>query len=354
MKKRGPTLLSVLLGLALVVGLVGYAVFGPQIGALTSITPLADGLYYLEYRGDYGFSTFLAEGGATSDEEVAAFVTRFLTRGFRKFEAPENILAGCSTLAAQNQDSGRLFGRNFDLQECTALIVKTVPGEGYASISTSNSYFLGLGNDFTPRSLADKMGMLAAAYVPLDGMNEKGLCVAVNALDYPQQTRQNTGKPGLTTTTAIRLLLDGAADVNEAVELLAQYDLHSSADMEYHFALADAAGKAVVVEYIDNVMFVTETAVVTNHFLTPGPLFEVCSSPWDRRYEVLHDHLAESGGIMDSARFKRALADAVQSDRNLSTQWSIVYDQKALRLKYYHRRDFANAFVFELGKDGAR
>lgn len=41
--------------------------------------------------------------------------------------------------------------------------------------------------------------------------------------------RQDTGKLDLTTTTAVRLLLDKASDVEEALELLSQYAMHASA-----------------------------------------------------------------------------------------------------------------------------
>ena len=93
---------------------------------------------------------------------------------------------------------------------------------------------------------------VAAPFAPMDGMNEKGLCVAVLMIQDRPGFQQDTGRPDLTTTTAVRLLLDKAADVEEAVDLLSQYDMHASAGMMVHFALADATGHSVVVEYIDN------------------------------------------------------------------------------------------------------
>ena len=57
-------------------------------------------------------------------------------------------------------------------------------------------------------------------YAPLDGMNEKGLAVSVNMIQDSPGISQDSGKPALTTTTAVRLLFDRAADVEEALELL--------------------------------------------------------------------------------------------------------------------------------------
>ena len=88
---------------------------------------------------------------------------------------------------------------------------------------------------------------LAALYAPLDGMNEAGLAVSVNLIEDSDNIEQDTDKPDITTTTAIRLLLDKAANVDEALDLLRQYDLHSSMGMMIHFALADSAGRSVAV-----------------------------------------------------------------------------------------------------------
>ncbi len=348
LKERRFAALYWLLGLMLIAVAAGGLLFGSQIRAVNSIKQLSGGLYYLEYSGDYGFSSFLEGGGAASDYEVAAYFSKFLTKGLYKIEPPEKIISGCSTIAVKNTGPGYLFGRNFDLHDCAGIIVKTRPKDGYASISTSTPYFLGLGSDFVPQGIVDKFTMLAAVYVPLDGMNEKGLCVAVNALDYHERTNQNTGKLPLTTTTAIRLLLDRAANVGEAVELLAQHDMHASADMEYHFAISDASGKSVVVEYIDNEMYVTELPVVTNKFLTPGRLYGIGEGDWDRRWEILNEKLAKAEGKMNVEQIKDALMSAAQSEGNVKTQWSIIYDQSALGMRYYHRRDFENYFSFEV------
>ena len=105
--------------------------------------------------------------------------------------------------------------------------------------------------DKLPETFKEKIITLATPYAPLDGINEKGLTVAVLRIgDEP--TNQDTGKVDIMTTTAIRLMLDKAADVEEALALLEQYDMHSSAGACYHFQISDARGKSVVVEYVDN------------------------------------------------------------------------------------------------------
>ena len=60
------------------------------------------------------------------------------------------------------------------------------------------------------------------------------------------------------------------SNVEKALELLQQYDFHSSMGMMVHLALADADGRSVAVEYVDNEMIVIETPVVTNFYLADG------------------------------------------------------------------------------------
>ena len=67
----------------LIVIVVGaWAMFGPLITAANSIEKLEDGLYAMEYDGDYGFDAFLAGGGAASDSEVASYLVSYLSHGF--------------------------------------------------------------------------------------------------------------------------------------------------------------------------------------------------------------------------------------------------------------------------------
>lgn len=97
-------------------------------------------------------------------------------------------------------------------------------------------------------------------------------------------TNQNTEKTDLTIVSAIRLLLDKAATVDEAIELLKQYDMNSSIGTSHHLAISDARGRSVVVEYINNEMIVTETNVITNHYLSQGEKFGVGTEESHYRY----------------------------------------------------------------------
>lgn len=105
------------------------------------IMELEAGLEAVRFDGDYKFSDFLAQGGATSDHEVVEFLAENLLNGMTTGEITDGIF-GCSTLTAADAEGNVLFGRNFDWDRCNAIIVEAHPENGYASVSTVNVDFI--------------------------------------------------------------------------------------------------------------------------------------------------------------------------------------------------------------------
>ena len=316
---------------------------------ISEIVTLEPGFSSASFSGDDGFGAFLAGGGASSDTEVVQFLAAELLADVTMNSAS----FGCSTLAVSSPDGHTLFGRNFDWQRCEALVVTSKPTDGYASISTVNLGFISQAGGSLGKSLAQNDArVLTALYAPLDGMNEKGLAVSVNMIQDSALIDQDTGKPDLTTTTAVRLLLNKAAGVDEALTLLRQYDLHSSMGMMIHLALADPTGRAVVVEYIDNEMVVTETPIVTNFYLAEGPKQGIGTQQSHTRYDILTQTLAEHSAMsMDDVR--DALNSVSKHNFNdfESTEWSAVFDLSTGEAHYYHRENYDNRFTFSISRE---
>ena len=85
----------------------GWRLFGGIITAANSIEKLEDGIYSLEYNGDYGFDEFLTWGGAAS--EVAKYLTSFCPAVFTRWKAmcrPESLAAQPS---AHRMNTARFF-----------------------------------------------------------------------------------------------------------------------------------------------------------------------------------------------------------------------------------------------------
>lgn len=318
----------------------------------TEIKELEHGFLTVAYQGDYSFDEYLEQGGAATDAEVIEFLTDTLLSGidFNFFSGT----FGCSTISVKSPEGDSLFGRNFDWENCEAMVVSAYPDKGYTSISTVNMDFIQQGADGVAALAlqADNVRTIAALYAPLDGMNEAGLVVSVNMIQDSATISQTTKKPDITTTTAIRLLLDQAANVEEALTLLSQYDMHGSMGMMVHFALADADGHSVVVEYVDNEMIVTETPVVTNFYLAEGEKNGIGTAQSHERYDILMKQLSESD-TMSTEDVKDALHSVSKGNFGEfeSTEWSIVFNQSTKEVRYYHRENYKNSYLFTVKEE---
>lgn len=319
----------------------------PQLPVISQITTLESGLSSASFSGDDGFEAFLAQGGASSDADV----TQFLASRLLADAAVNGSSFGCSTLTVSSPDGHQLFGRNFDWQTCNALVVTSKPSQGYSSISTVNLGFISqAGGSLNQMLEQNDIRVLAALYAPLDGMNEKGLAVSVNMIQDSASINQNTEKSDLTTTTAVRLLLNKAASVDEALDLLRQYDLHASMGMMIHFALADTTGKGVVVEYINNEMVVTETPVVTNFYLAEGTKHGIGTQQSHERYNILTQTLADHPTMtMEDVRDAMDIVSKDNFNEFESTEWSAVFDLNTGTAHYYHRENYENRYTFSIG-----
>lgn len=314
----------------------------------------ANGVYVIHYREDYKLQQLLDEGGVTTQDELAKYLIRILLKGL-----PVNIdydvpSLACSTFVATTPDGEYLMGRNLDNQETDLAVVKTSPKNGYRSVSVVNLSFLGYNREHTPAKLKDRIVAMGAPYFPLDGINEKGLAVGVLQLQA-DATNQNTEKVDVDTTLAIRILLDKAANVEEAVELLRQYDMHASAGGCYHFQLADASGNSVVVEYIGDEMVVVDKKdgflAATNFYLSDVP-FQYEAQGQDR-YEGMKETLAEKKYVMTADEsmdllMKVALTGTAPDEqgRSYSTQWSSIYDLTNPSLTLCVDRNRENVYRF--------
>ena len=332
-------IIAVILALIVVAGVSMYYMFHQQYAAVQSVEQVGDKMYTMTYEGDYGLDEFLEQGGATCPNDIAAFVCNHLFYGLVSPDAVPTEF-GCSFITTKDKDGSVLTGRNFDWPDCKSpiVVVHTRPDKGYASVSTSCITFLGFSDDWKPKEVADKMPLIAAIYAPLDGMNEKGLVIADLVAGDKTKTNQNTGRTNVTTTSSIRVLLDKAANVEEALQLLESYDMHSDIDYSHHLAISDATGRSVVVEWVDNKMLVVESPLCTNHYLAESRMkdYSLYSEDSHRRYDSMKQ-MRDSLSTMNQN-------DVVESIRRVAskemTRWSVVFHSKALTATYYQYSDF--------------
>ncbi len=294
--------------------------------------------YTMDYPDDYKLDEFLKKG-VDSDNDLARFICDELLEG--RVSIPHLPHIGCSCYAGRLECGDKIFGRNFDVSPAPCMMLRTRPSNGYASLSMVNLEYCGIDYGKLPMTDALTPYVLSTPYKALDGLNEKGLAIGVlSAKDHI--TDQNTGRIGVTTTSAIRILLDRCANVKEAVEMLGQFDMHQSRGSNYHFQITDASGASVVVEYANGQMYVWDARYVTNFFLTPGIDKTGCGR---KRYEILERFVTETGGIF--ADMNTAMEPLKQASED-GTRWSAVYNMTDLSVLMSLEHDFSYAYTFRL------
>ena len=346
MKKTLKIALFSVLGLVVVAGVLVWMEFGSLIKGAMSCEKLDEGMYYMEYEGDDGFDELMKRGGCANINVLANYTTDFLSKGhFKTAEIDCPLMpVGCSTF---------MMARNFDFPYGTAMILHTTPDDGYESITTFSTDFFGFGENYKPEGFQNQFMALASLFMALDGINEKGLAIAVLDAGDKVVTKQDTPKPDLTTTSAVQYLLKNAANVKEALELLRGIDMNSDPGSAYHFSMADATGRSVAVEYVDNRMVVTESPFVTNHYLCKEK-FEVGLHEGDHRHEKLMEQYQKTGGVMNEEQLTKAITSVTQLPEKGAivggTLWTMVMDLKHPSVTYYSRRHFDKPFHFELSQ----
>ena len=342
MKKVIKVALLSVLGLVVVFGVFMWLEFGPLVRGALSAEKMDEGLYYMEYQGDDGFDKLMAQGGFESADQMVGYITEFLSKGHYKPEVQtQKTDFGCSALTVKTPEGGVLMGRNFDFPSAIGVVLHTIPDHGYETITTFNVNFYGFGEDYKPEGFANQYLALAGLFLALDGINEKGLAIADLMAGDTIQTHQRTSKPDLTTTAAISYLLKNAANVDEALDLLRSIDMHSDIGCAHHYAMADASGEHVVVEYVNNEMVVVESPAVANHYLCDAKL-NVGLVEGDDRYARLCERYEQTGGVMNETQLTEAVKAVSQPEREgfLGTAWTMVMDLKHPSVTYYSRRHF--------------
>ena len=269
-------------------------------------------LYVARYVNDYKFEEYLQTG------------QRPQLKGF-----------GCTCFV-----DGFIVGRNFDFPENPALLLFTAPEDGYKSVSMVDLGYFEYSLSNIP---VDPVGLEETPYMPFDGMNEKGLVVTMAAIPFADAPI-SSDKVSIGEIAVIRLLLDYAADVDEAIELLDEYNVVMT-DPPIHYLIADANGESAIIEFLDNEMMVyrsNESQIITN-FLVTGlnlPLESPC-----RRYNSVFSDISSENGKLSSDNVFQILDDSSQS----STIWSIVYDIENLSIQISMGREYSNVISFMLG-----
>ena len=297
---------------------------------------LDEGIYSLDYKGDYKLDEYL-EADIQTVEDLDKWFMENLTKGIST-EGSEFDMA-CSSFAVATPEGEHLLGRNYDLDQSDSMFIRTKPDGGYASIGIVDLGHLNIGQGCEAEidSQKGKSLLEAAPYCICDGINEKGLGVSLLQLTEPHKVN-DTDKHDLLVYIALRALLDKCADADEAVAMLGEYDIYSPhPQWSYHVFITDKSGKSVVVEWVDGEMKVVEDNAVTNFILFEAPAYR---DP-DGRYTKLKKALEEKSTATNDEAME--MLGTVKVDW---TRWSAVYDLEKFMAEVCFNGDLEKKYEF--------
>lgn len=326
----------------------------------------------LDYKNNYDIDGLLKQG-VSSIADLIKFTVKLSSCKESDFTIGEAKGGGCTTFDAFTPEGDHIMGRNFDFKVAPCLVLWTHPKGHYASVSVVDQNFLTYGNKHNVFNEKRTAQLLLAPYCCVDGINEKGLSIAVLQIKAKATKQTDASKLNITTTAMVRAVLDTCADVDEAVELFKKYNMHDSLFCCYHYQLSDSTGRTVVVEYIDSVLHVyekndekygTKGSIYENdgldfyylsNFSATKELgsFKVEQHGEDRTDAVIKVLTEKDGKItemeaMDLLNYVKLDYDHPKYPWRIEALWSAVYNSNKSTLKIAAGVDYSRIYTFSV------
>ncbi len=305
-----------------------------QRQTLESIRQIDDyPMYVMTYYGDYGFGDYINSGTDSYSQN--------------------NYEGGCTSFTALNRNGDIIFGYNHDgfwSQVQRSVIVFTDPPNGYASVAIIRGDFSHFGNYIDNPGEGTRRFVWRAPFYPIDGMNEYGVVISPMSLPSGDGI-SDPSKRTLHLLHLIRLVLDYARNVREAISLLKQYN---NSDTSVHYLISDAYGNSAVVEYLRGNVVATRNVepwqVSTNFFIdkaAPDSILFLCPR-YEEAYRVLESY---NGLITEEIAFdilESVSAKGTGYDGSGESVWSSVYNSTTGDVNYCIDRGYDNIQRFRL------
>lgn len=309
------------------------------------VEKIGDGsMVLVKLNTDYGFKKYLEKGSKSLEEHIEYLESE----GIDFYEKAMSFRRPfCTTYSAQYETGDYIFGRNNDLYpDDTSILLYTKPSDGYASVTMTDGVYFGYENENS--NIEDiKKYMKAVAYFPGDGMNECGVAIAQNSV--MAQSKIDPEKVSIGSLQAVRLVLDYAKDVDEAIELLEKYNIYFELSEQCHYLISDATGKSVIVEFASGEMKVLNSNYpwqVNTNFELSGFQDEktAANETFCYRYKGAFQYLEKRNGILKENEPMDLLTRVVQNN----TLYSTLYNKTSGDIQVAMRRKFNKIYQFKL------
>lgn len=368
---------AILLLVVLLLCVSGVCCFN-ELRTLLSVS-LVEGtdLYTMEYYADYHFDDFLKTGASDNNEYyryIDSMINDNINGNLLGIEIKSSVRGtptdrACSAFTFRNQDNNRFLARNYDFKTNPVMLVVTAPKDAYKSISAVNMNLIGFNSERLPKRVDIKT--FAAPYFPTDGVNEKGVSAAVLQVNYARKQKA-AGKAPIGVFAAVRLVLDYADTVDNAVALIDKYNLYFDPAFMAHFIIADSSGQSALVEFVNGKMYVIKSdkpyqmAANFNNmeekFDSDGYVFPELYKKWladssvtayeaDKagyvRYDFIYDSLYNRSGILSLEEGFELLENVASPD---DLQYSVIYNLNTCEAVILTDNDWEKKITVALSK----
>lgn len=260
-------------------------------------------------------------------------------------------IGGCSSV-----QNGKIRGRNYDWtfdEEPEFVVHVPANDEGrHASLGVAATTEITAADVETGKSY-DIYKILP--YLTLDGINDAGLTINTNVVGYEEMgeyvLKTETKKDDVCPLMVPRLILDRAANIDDALALIGEMDIFSLGEQEEaHFMIsgpqsaADSTFNTVVVEFIPdenkhyqmNVIdynkggFVDDKPIMTNFHLTgfDGTLESATRHPMGyERYQTLYENFEQGSDVSGMLDLMKKVYFSRAYDLNIENFWYSDYCQ---------------------------
>ena len=312
-------------------------------------------VYEMEIKYDYNSDNII--GNFTDTESfVKAVAAEALPNLPFELKLPNY---GCTAFIMRDKNGEVFTGRNYDFKlDTSALLVRCNPKDGYRSIGFAA--LNNVGADNADSSIMTKLACLFGPYICNDGVNEKGVSIAVLTLDS-EPTNQNNGKKKIATSLAIRLVLDKADSTQKAVDILKEYDMLAVNGRDYHFFIADSTGDSRVVEWdcMSPTRELVETKInaITNFYAKyidqvksyqRNGVYGHGRERYDKVIDVLEKNKANLTKDVAWEALKASSSAPNPESVTSNTQWSVVFSNTKLNADMVQRRLWDHHYSFDI------
>ncbi len=292
--------------------------------------------YSMRYPADYRLGDVL-ERGLASEAEIQQFVGKLF--GISLVESGALLPQGkrCTGFSAGSLSGDQYQGHNEDWTKGDYLVLSTAPGGGIPSVSLIDVRFA------ARVSGKDQRGFLMAPFLPLSGMNRAGLAVATYSIPKSTPPR-DSAKKSMLWSVVIRLLLDRARTVDEALALIDSVNVVIEPDNDLQFFIGDAQGNSAVVAWVEGkTTAVRKTGpwqAVTNfiQYNATEADFSGCD-----RYSTAKGLLVAANGLVSDDSGMEILKQTAQPSY---TQFSVLYNLSRAHLSVVFGRNYATKYDF--------